>query len=503
MSLDAARSRLKRWRTDPIAFVRENFNVEPDAWQVKALLAFARQDMAAYRISLQACVGPGKTAVLAWIGWNFLSCYGNRNDHPKGLAVSVTADNLKDNLWPEFAHWRNRSAFLMEAFEWTKERIFSRDHPETWFIAARSWSKTANAEEQGRTLSGLHSKFVLVLIDESGEIPLSVLKAGEQALGNVTFGRIVQAGNPTSLDGMLYAAATRLRDQWEVIVITGDPDDPDRSPRISLEWAAAQINAYGRDNPWVMSSILGKFPPGSINALIGVEEVEAAMKRHLTEDAFSWAQKRLGIDCARFGDDPWVVFPRQGLAAFRPVVMRNPRTHDVVARVILAKSRWGSEREFFDGSGGYAAGAVDGMIQAGHSPVEVQFGGKATDPRFFNKRSEMLFLAAEHVKRGAALPYIPEMIQEMSAHTYTFQNGKFRVEEKDLVKEKIGRSPNYFDAYGLTFAEPDMPSQTDSLLSRLGIRQGNHAADDFDPFRDPDRERERAITEFDPFRPEL
>jgi phage terminase large subunit len=503
MSLDAARSRLKRWRTDPIAFVRENFNVEPDSWQVKALNAFARQDKDAYRISLQACVGPGKTAVLAWIGWNFLSCYGNRNDHPKGLAVSVTADNLKDNLWPEFAHWRNRSAFLMEAFEWTKERIFSRDHPETWFIAARSWSKTANAEEQGRTLSGLHSKFVLVLIDESGEIPLSVLKAGEQALGNVTFGRIVQAGNPTSLDGMLYAAATRLRDQWEVIVITGDPDDPDRSPRISLEWAAAQINAYGRDNPWVMSSILGKFPPGSINALIGVEEVEAAMKRHLTEDAFSWAQKRLGIDCARFGDDPWVVFPRQGLAAFRPVVMRNPRTHDVVARVILAKSRWGSEREFFDGSGGYAAGAVDGMIQAGHSPVEVQFGGKATDPRFFNKRSEMLFLAAEHVKRGAALPYIPEMIQEMSAHTYTFQNGKFRVEEKDLVKEKIGRSPNYFDAYGLTFAEPDMPSQTDSLLSRLGIRQHNHAADDFDPFRDPDRERERAITEFDPFRPEL
>src|SRR3989304_4145199 len=108
--------------------------------------------------------GPGETAVLAWCGLNFLCCYTGKGEHPKGAAVSITRDNLRDNLWPELAKWQARSQFLSQAFTWTAEKLFANDHPETWFIAARSWSKTANTEEQGRALSGLHSQFVLYLI---------------------------------------------------------------------------------------------------------------------------------------------------------------------------------------------------------------------------------------------------------------------------------------------------------------------------------------------------
>lgn len=493
-SLSAARSRIKRWRENPVAFAYDNFKFEPDHWQRKALEVFPSMDAEKQRISLQACAGPGKSAILAICGWNFLCCYGDHNDHPKGAAVSVTQDNLKDNLWPEFAKWQGRSQFLLEAFAWTKERIFAKDHPETWFLSARSWSKSANPEEQGRTLSGLHSKYILALIDESGDIPLPVLKAGEQALSTgPKFGKIIQAGNPTSLDGMLYAAATKLRDQWFVIRITGDPDDPDRSNRIDIDWARRQIAAYGRDDPWVKPYILGEFPAASINALIGIEDVEAAMRRHLSVDKYEWAQKRLGIDAARFGDDKWVIFPRQGLAAFKPVDMRNPRSHDVVARVAVAKNRFGSEREFFDDTGGYAAGAIDGLIQAGYSPTPVNFAGKAIDPRFYNRRAEMLWSAAQWVKRGGALPNVPDLVGEMVAHTYSFKSGKLIVIEKDRVKEQIGRSPNYFDALGLTFAEPDMPA---ALVA--GMRQASHASTEFDPVRD--EAVMPAIADFDPMR---
>ena len=96
-----ARANIQRWRQNPVQFVVEQFGVEPDAWQRDALMAFA--DPTKPRISMQACAGPGKSAVLAWCGWNFLSCYGDRGEHPKGAAVSVTWDNLRDNLWPEFA----------------------------------------------------------------------------------------------------------------------------------------------------------------------------------------------------------------------------------------------------------------------------------------------------------------------------------------------------------------------------------------------------------------
>jgi hypothetical protein len=49
------------------------------------------------------------------------------------------------------------------------------------------------------------------------------------------------------------------------------------------------------------------------------------MERHLREDTYTWAQKRVGIDPSRFGGDRTVLFPRRGLAAFRPIILRPAR----------------------------------------------------------------------------------------------------------------------------------------------------------------------------------
>lgn len=480
-----AQARIKAWREDPCRFVSDVFGVTPDAWQAKALRAFGSQDDRSRRISLQACAGPGKTAVLAWMGWNFLLCYGEKGDHPKGAAVSITATNLSDNLWPEFSKWQERSEILRRAFTWTKSRIQANDHPSTWFLAARSFSKTANAEEQGRTLSGLHGKYVLALIDESGDIPPAVLKAAEQALSTAPgFGKIVQAGNPTSHEGMLYAVATVLSHQWTIVRITGDPDDPYRSPRIGLDWAREQIATYGRENPWVMAFVLGKFPPTSVNSLLGPDDVATAMRRAPREESFSFSQKRLGVDVARFGPDRTVLFPRQGLIAFEPVVLRGLRTEAIVGRILKARVDWGQELELVDGSGGFGAGVIDGLLQAGGSPIEVQFSGVPNDPRYFNKRSEIHFLMSEWVKRGGALPNRPGLAKELTAPTYYFQGGKLRLEEKDQIKKRLGFSPDEADALALTFSLPDMPASL-SALTGLPIEQSNHRSD-YDPFADRD-----------------
>lgn len=452
-----AAAKIKEWRDDPAKFAWDMFQFEPDPWQAKVLRKFPSQRPAEMRQAMKACAGPGKSALLAICGWNFLTCYATKGDHPKGAVVSVTSSNLSDNLWAEFAKWRSRSPFLLEAFEWTKTRVFAKDHPETWFLSARSWSKTADAEEQGRVLSGLHSKYVLYLIDESGDIPPAVLRAAEQGLSNCTWGKIVQAGNPTSTNGMLYLAATSQRDMWDIITITGDPDDPMRSTRIDIDWARGQIDKYGRDNPWVQAYILGEFPPSSLNTLLGPEEVEAAMARHLREDEYSFSQQRIGVDVARFGDDRTIIFPRRGLAAGVPVEMRGARSNDVAARVMTIKKELRSEMEMVDGTGGYGSGVIDAMLLGGAAPLEVSFSGRAIDPRYYNKRTEMWFLMAEWIKRGGALPRIPELIKELTAPTYTFRSGKMLLEEKDQIKQRIGTSPDYADALALTFALPEMP----------------------------------------------
>lgn len=493
-ALMKAQHRLRRWQAHPEAFVVEELGATPDRWQLKALRAYA--DPTKPRISLQACAGPGKTAVLAWCGWHFLTCYAQRGEHPKGAAVAITWDNLRDNLWPEFAKWQQRSQFLREAFVWTKERISAVDHPETWFLSARSWPKTASPEEQGKTLSGLHSKYVLALIDESGAIPLSVLRAAEQALATApTFGKIVQAGNPLSLDGMLYAAATQLRHQWHVIRVTGDPDDPGRSPRIDLTWAKDQIANYGRDNPWVQAYILGQFPPASINALLGIEDVEAAMKRHLHADAYDWAQKRLGVDVARFGDDRTVIFPRQGLAAFKPAVMRNARTTAIAARVAKAMVDWHAELALVDDTGHWGHGVIDNLVTAGYPVTPVIYSDPALDRRYRNRRAEMWILMSEWVKAGGALPNLPELVAELTTPTYTFLGGQFVLEEKDQIKKRLGRSPDLADALATTFALPDMPSDLQATL------RGRQTADrDFDPWVvQTATESARALRDGDPF----
>lgn len=478
-----AQQRIKRWREDPVLFVREVFKVEPDAWQLDVLRAFYTNQ----RLAMKACKGPGKTAVLAWLAWNFLAT----RPHPKVIATSITGDNLADGLWSEMAKWRNASPFLKQAFTWMKTSIVANDHPETWFMVARSWPKGGDTNQQADTLSGKHADFMLFILDEAGGIPDAVMAAAEAGLANAVPGtgreaHIVIAGNPTHLEGPLYRSCTSERDLWHVTEITGDPDDPKRSPRISVQWARDQIKKYGRDNPWVLVNVFGKFPPSSINSLLGPDDVRDAMQRHVRKENYSFAAKILGVDVAREGDDRSVIFPRQGLAAFMPTIMRNVKSIEGAGAVARQWRDWDADGCFVDNTGGFGGGWLDQLSNLGFSPVGVHFAGKANDPRYANKRAEMWFLMAEWIKKGGALPNIPELVAELTTPTYTFKGDALLLEDKDLIKERLTRSPDLADGLALTFAQPVLPK--DSEQQRFDARMQAEDArpqkrmQDYDPF---------------------
>lgn len=468
-------AKIKIWRDDPIQMVRELFHMEPDPWQADALMSFAKDR----RIAMLASKGVGKTTLLSWCAWNFLLT----RPHPKIAATSVSWDNLSDGLWTEMAKWQGKSPLLKEMFEWTKTRIFAKQFPETWYMSARSWSKGADANQQADSLAGLHADYILFILDEVGSIPDAVMAAAEAALSSGIECKLLIAGNPTHLEGPLYRAATTERHLWNVIEINSDPDNPKRSPRVSIEWAREQIQKYSADNPWVLVNVFGRFPPGSLNTLLGVNEVTDAMKRGLREQDYSFAQKRLGVDVARFGDDRTILFPRQGLRAFKPVELRNARSNEIASRIMQAKAKWGSELEFIDDTGGFGSGVIDSLLQAGVTAHGIHFASKAIDTRYLNRRAEMWFGMAEWVKRGGCLPDIPELVRELSTPTYYFQNGKFQIEPKEQIKERLGYSPDIADALCLTFALPEMPGQKDFLR---GIVQPKNFKSDYDPFATKD-----------------
>jgi len=446
VSSQALLKKLENWRLHPDIFVREVFKVTPDPWQDEILKAFPSKQ----RIAMKASKGVGKSTLEAWLAWNFLVT----RPHPKIAATSISGDNLRDGLWSEMAKWRNESELIKNTFVWQKERIFAKDYPETWWMSARQWSKSADPQTVGNTLAGLHADYIMFIIDEAGGFPDAIMASAEAALSSCKEGHIIQAGNPTHLEGPLYRACTTERNLWHVVEISSDPENPLRSPRVSIEWAKEQIAKYGRDNPWVLVNVFGQFPPSSFNALIGPDEIQAAINRRYREIEFSSFPRILGIDCARFGDDSSIVFPRQGLQAFNPAQYRNI-DGTTGAEIVLRKwNDWDADAAFIDNTGGFGASWIDNLRRLGKDPIGVHFSQESLDPQYANKRAEMAFKLVEWIKAGGALPDIPELTKALAQITYTFKGEKLIIEPKQDLKERLGFSPDHMDALMLTFALP-------------------------------------------------
>jgi hypothetical protein len=487
-------ARFQLWQKEPVQFVRDNFGVEPDPWQAMVLNWVRDGDR---RVAMQACKGPGKTCVLAWIIWWFM-LFENANI----AAISNSGANARNNLWKELALWRDKSVWIKQTYVMTATRIYvpsitdlepelNRDYERTWYCEMRTWSKTADDAAVAQTIQGLHANNVMVILDESGGMPDGIMVAAEGVLANAVPGdgkraHIVQAGNPTALKGPLYRAATSERALWKVVEITGDPDDPLRTPRLSLTWCQEQIRTHGREHPWVLVNIMGKFPPASFNALIGPDEVSAAIGRHLVLSSFNRAAKVIGVDVARYGDDATVIWPRQGLAAFEPVMMRNAHPDDVAGRIAVLMEEWKADAVMVDATGGFGDGVVDSLARIGISAIRVQFAGKPIEPKFYNKRSEILWKLCEWIKNGGAIApgqWAQEVQAELTVTEYTFRGDKILIEDKDFIKAKLGHSPDHSDALACTFAFPVAPRDSDPLAGIGGAGDYSHAKTDYDPLQ--------------------
>ncbi len=468
---------LRRWRDDPRAFVRQCLGATPDAWQDEVLAAAVTHQ----RLCLKASKGPGKSTVLAWLVWWYLAT----RLHPKVVCTSVTEDNLKDGLWTELSKWQQQSPVLQAAFAWGLERIVYKAKPETWWCSARTWPKAGDSSQQANTLAGVHADAVMFVLDEAGGIPDAVAAAAEGGLANAAKesgreAKLLIAGNPTHLEGPLYRACTSERALWWVKEISGDPDDPGRAPRVSIEWAREQIQKYGRESPYVLVNVFGKFPPTSSSALLGPDAVSAAMKRDVARAEYSQEAKVLGVDVARFGDDRTVLALRQGRVVFGPTILRNLDTMQVVGQVAMLADVERPTAIFVD-QATFGAGVVDRLVQLKYPAIGVDFGGKPVqDLRFANRRAEMWWGLAEWVKAGGRLPDVPELVSELTTPQYKFNaENRLQLEKKAEIKKRTGVSPDIADAIALTFAAPVAPP---GLLELLEAHAATGRAADYDPY---------------------
>jgi len=423
-----------------------------------------------------ACKGPGKSTVLSWLAWNFLAT----RPFPKIAATSITADNLRDNLWAEMSKWQTRSPFLRGAFHVDTKRIYAIGHEETWFMSARAWSHDADEETQGSTLAGLWADHVLFIVDEAGLIPDAVAKTAEAALIGRGEKRIVIAGNPIQMSGPLYRAAVEQRSIWEVVEVTGDPADPKRAPRVDPVRAQELIDAYGRDSAYIQYTVLGKFPRGSTDALVSMDQFEAAFARWDSPAELAVTPRTLGVDVARHGDNKTVIARRAGDCVHE---IRDADwwigqdTEYTSHRVTEIADEWaGGEAAGTKGAGkrvpvyvddtGVGGGVTDKLLALGYNAVGVivearaegytASGDKASDVHA-DLKSFICADIQERFRSGkiALDPRLKQttLVAEGVTLKVGYSTGRRRIEGKKDYKRRTGRSTDFWDAVMLSYGD--------------------------------------------------
>jgi len=459
---------MKLWRERPKIFVADVFDAKLDIWQEEVFDLY----MLFQRIAMIANKGPGKTFTLAVLGWHFFIT----NHQPKIAALAITKDHLMSNLWAELASLHARSDLLKRSVEAGGERFKLIGHELYSFIDARSFPKQADSKSMTSALAGLHAPNVAFLLDEAGMIPDPVLATADAALstgdGPQKKARILAAGNPEIPSGMIYEASKGLTEQeWGIVRVTGDPDDPKRSPRVDVKWAQSQIRTYGRHDPWVLVNVFGEYPPTAMDTLLSDSEVKEAMDRVIEERTVISSQTRLGIDVARGGVDRSSFAKRKGLKAYPLELFDSTHTGPQLAGIVAMKQgEERIERIFVDNTGGYGSSVIDSLQLFPNMEVTpVVYNANAQDKtRYFNKRTEMYMRLRDWVRKGGGLPKDPELAKELTTIKVIFHAGVTRIEPKEDIKKRLGRSPDRSDSLAQTFADVEQSS----FFAQTGIDDG-------------------------------
>lgn len=247
--------------------------------------------------------------------------------------------------------------------------------------------------------------------------------------------------------------------------------------------AAAEVERLKRDmsETSFAREYLCDFSAAGDDQLISLSDCEEAARRVYTDKDVLDAPKILGVDPARFGDDRSVIFKRQGLQAFTPLVYRGIDNMDLAARVAAQIEQWQPDAVFIDSGAG--AGVIDRLRQLGYDVTEVPFGGKATMPSLFvNRRAEMWWGMKEWLDLGGAIPNDNALKQELATPIYWFDSaGRKVLEPKDEIKKRLqgGGSPDMADALALTFAYPVKKRPVIDIYDRGKSKNG---AKEYNPY---------------------
>jgi hypothetical protein len=486
----------RRYFNDPVAFVLECIEWKPAQgpapYQLDGLRAIASEQ----RVSVRGPHGLGKTAFMAWaVLWFALTRDGLDWKCP------TTASNwrqLSKYLWPEIHKWTRRLRWDVigrPPFDAGGELLDFSLHLSTGMAFAL-------ASTDGAALEGAHADYLFYVMDEAKEIDADTWDSVEGAMSAGDC-RTLAVSTPGLSSGRFYDIQTHAPAyaNWWVMRVT--LKQAIEAGRVSEDWARLLATNWGEGSAAYQRHVMGDFAEDDAEAMLPLSWVEAANDRWLAwrDAGFPGAFVCVGVDVGggTGGDkttladyyelepphldgkgqadqeavEAWETLPyHKGISSVR--ANANEDTMETVGAVVQVLENKGG-KAVVDVIG-IGTGVVHRLRELGQQ-CEAFNASAGTDYRdrtgevgYANMRAAawgyMRDLLNPMNDERMALPPDPLLTGDLTAvHTKQMSGGRLRIEEKDLIRKRIGRSTDHGDAVVMAVFGAHITGRRSWLLS--------------------------------------
>jgi len=430
-------------RTNPTAYLRDQLGVNPWGDSASGQIQIIESVRDHRRTIVKGCIASSKTCAAAMVTHWFLQSH-----YPaRVFTLAPTFRQVKLNLWGEIRRFYGASkipiggdlapvACELKIMDDLYAIGFSTNEPDR--------------------VHGIHGANDLLILDELQGFKREMIEAIENALAGGN-SKVLALCNPNVLTGEAYEAFHSKRALYNCISISAYDTPNVKEGRvivpgmITREQAVEWEKVYGRDSNFVRVKVYAEFPKQEDDTLIPLDWIESAMARELEPGP----KISYGVDVARFGSDRTVTFPMAGRVGGKYTARQG---NDLMATTgetaVLLRNNVGSLAGV--DSCGIGAGVVDRLAELGLSVLSINVAERPDDPvKFHDKRSELWFMLREALDpdnpAAISLEKDPDLIAEISSVKFKItSSGKIKVESKDEMKKRLGKSPDIADALCLS-----------------------------------------------------
>ena len=511
-----------RYRDDPVAFFREILGVEPWSKQIEMIEAVRDHD----RVAGKAGRRVSKSHTVAGIAlWWYCSWPGARV-----VLSSTTARQVDQILWREISMMKANAGRCvgclaemdrLERGGMTRiqvEQRIPRPCPHSALIdgelamIARTGLRSEDFREvkgftarQAEAMQGIAGSALLFIIDEASGVPQQIFDAisGNRAGG----GKVLLFGNPTQNSGEFFdafhskssASKSNEGHGYHTITISSEESPNVREGRLVIpglatrEYIREREIEWGRDSAMFKIHVLGEFAVAEEGRIFSVHALREAEERW--SDTPETGRLYVGLDPAGesgSGDDSCFA-PRRGMKVLGIETKRglNDEQHLGHALAIMARLKLPRETPVLvldrEGSVGSSLfGRCKAYLEqhpGAFELVAVRASDRAIrNPAVYDRQRDALAANLEAwIRDGGALPEDVKLAAELHELEWRVaQNGRLKLTPKDVIRKKLGRSPDRYDAVALSVWEP-LSLRDDSIAGTAADR-----VPDTKPHRDED-----------------